>query len=125
MPEVEPYHGQLLVATLGTSIEAAADRSLGQLYGVLGRPADADECYQSAYRLESSVGFAPLAARTRYWHARLLAGTGRADDRSQALNHLAETQATASTLGMALLDRQAYLLRRQLVDHDHHQPPSV
>ncbi|MDR2988823.1 MAG: AAA family ATPase, partial [Nocardiopsaceae bacterium] len=30
--EVEPYSGQLLVVTIGTSVEGAADRSLGQLY---------------------------------------------------------------------------------------------
>ena len=123
--EVEPYRGQLLVATLGTSIEASADRSLGQLYGVLGRSDDADQHFQAAYRLETSMGFAPLAARTRYWHARLLAQSTSADDRSQALSHLAETQATASTLGMALLEHQARQLQYRLVDpHDHQPPPA-
>jgi tetratricopeptide (TPR) repeat protein len=120
LPEVEPYRGQLLVATLGTSIEAAADPSLGQLYGLVGRPDDANQHFQSAYRLETSMGFAPLAARTRYWHARFLAQTANADDRSQGLSHLAETQATASTLGMVLLERQTKELRHELVDPHRH-----
>jgi hypothetical protein len=64
LPAVEPYRGQVLVATLGTSIEAAADRSLGQLYGLVGPPDDANQHFQSAYCLETSMGFAPLAART-------------------------------------------------------------
>ena len=124
--EAEPYQGQLLVVTVGTSIEAAADRSLGQLYSLLGRSDDANQHFESAYELETSLGFVPLAARTRYWHARHLAQTPTADHhRSQALSHLAETQASASTLGMALLEHQADQLRRQLVEPPHDQSTAL
>jgi tetratricopeptide (TPR) repeat protein len=49
LPEVVPYHGQLLVVTIGTSIEGAADRSLGQLYELIGRVDDADRHYEAAW----------------------------------------------------------------------------
>jgi DNA-binding SARP family transcriptional activator len=48
LSEVEPYSGQLLVVDRGTSIEAAADRSLGQLYGLLDRFDDADRHFDAA-----------------------------------------------------------------------------
>ena len=84
LPEVEAYRGQLLVVNVGTSIEGAADRSLGQLYALLDRHREADRHFESAYRLETSMGFAPLSARTRYWHARLLRPTGaRGDDHGE------------------------------------------
>jgi tetratricopeptide (TPR) repeat protein len=105
--EFRPYSGQILVPTLGTSIEGAADRSLGQLYAVLGRLDDADRCYRSATQLEDSMGFPVLAARTRYWHARLLLAFSDAENRLRARNLLHTTLSTSSVLGMTLLHRQA------------------
>lgn len=106
LPEVEPYTGQVLVVTLGTSIEGAADRSLGQLYWILNRPEEASRHFEAAWRLEDSMGFEPLAARSRYWHALYLSQTGDANDRIWALDLVRTAQATSSALNMATLDRQ-------------------
>jgi class 3 adenylate cyclase/DNA-binding SARP family transcriptional activator len=107
LPEVEPYSGQMLVVTLGTSIEGAADRSLGQLHEALGRFDDAERHYQAAFRMEESLGFAPLAARTRFWQARLLARSANRSKRQRAVDLLKATDASAANLGMSLLLRQA------------------
>jgi DNA-binding SARP family transcriptional activator/class 3 adenylate cyclase/tetratricopeptide (TPR) repeat protein len=123
LPEVQPYSGQLLVVALGTSIEGAADRSLGQLYGLLGRVDDADRHFEAARRLEDSMGFAPLAARTRYWHARLLAQSGNTDDRRRARSLLTATQSTTTALGMPLLHQQASQLHELLEQHKGTSPP--
>jgi hypothetical protein len=103
LPDVEPYSGQFLVVDRGISIEAAADRSLGQLYALLDRPKEADEHFETAYGLETSMGFTALAARTRYWHGRLLPHT-RLDARRKRLS---EAQNIAARLGMSLLQAQA------------------
>jgi class 3 adenylate cyclase/tetratricopeptide (TPR) repeat protein len=128
LPEVEPYSGQMLIASQGTSIEAAADRSLAQLYGVLGRVEDAERHYEAACSLEESMGFVPLAARTRYWHARLLAQSGNGNDRQRALSLLRAAQANASALGMARLHQQVGELHRLLEGRDrasaHEAPPT-
>jgi hypothetical protein len=106
LAEVEPYTRQVLVATLGTSIEGTADRSLGQLYWVLDRPQDADRHFTAAWRLEDSMDFAPLAARSRYWHARCLSQTGDSNDEVRARHLVENAQVTASALGMETLHRQ-------------------
>jgi tetratricopeptide (TPR) repeat protein len=103
LPEVEPYSGLLLVVNRGTSIEAAADRSLGQLYALLDRPKEADAHFNTAYRLETSMGFTALAARTRYWHGRLLAHT----EPNVRRERLTEARDIATKLGMTMLQRQA------------------
>jgi class 3 adenylate cyclase/tetratricopeptide (TPR) repeat protein len=104
---VEPYRGQLFVVTVGTTIEGAADRSLAQLYVLLGRNDDADRYYEAAWRLEDSMGFKALATRTRYWHARLLSQSHNAGDRNRAIELLQEARATSLELRMVLLHEQA------------------
>jgi DNA-binding SARP family transcriptional activator len=116
LPEVEPYDGQILLVTIGTSIEAAADRSLGQLYELLGRVDDADRHYQAAWQLEDAMGFAALAARSRYWHGRLLARSADLHDRSRACGLLEAAQSTTAALGMSLLDQQIKELYPALSD---------
>ncbi|MBO0728851.1 MAG: AAA family ATPase, partial [Acidimicrobiaceae bacterium] len=106
LPVVEPYRGQLLVVTIGTSIESAADRSLGQLYALLGRFDDASRHFDAAFQLETGMGFAPLAARTRFWHGRLMAQSGRGD-RRRCRSLLEDASRAAAELGMATLQRQA------------------
>jgi tetratricopeptide (TPR) repeat protein len=106
LPEVVPYQGQLLVVTIGTSIEGAADRSLGQLYELIGRVDDADRHYQAAWQLEDAMGFRALAARSRYWHGRLLARSADLRERRRARAVLDAARSTAATLGMSLLSQQ-------------------
>jgi tetratricopeptide (TPR) repeat protein len=117
VPEVRAYSGQLLVVTLGTSIEGAADRSLGQLLGVLGSADEAERHYKAAAKLENSLGFAPLAARTQYWHARLLASSADAGNRRRAANLLRTAESVSGRYGMVLLGQQARALLDAINSH--------
>jgi tetratricopeptide (TPR) repeat protein len=114
LPEIEPYSGQMLIVTLGTSIEGAADRSLGQLYGLIGRIDDAERHFEKAWRLEDAMRFPALAARSRYWHARLLAQSRDPNKREKAIALLQNTQEVSSQLGMKLLHQQASKLATNL-----------
>jgi class 3 adenylate cyclase/tetratricopeptide (TPR) repeat protein len=116
LEEVEHYAGQVLLVSLGTSVEAAADRSLGQLYWTVGRLDDAERAFSAARHLEHKIGAPPLAARTCYWHAKVLAadGTSKVKPRVEAL--LDETLGTTEALGMVLLNRQARDLQDTLRD---------
>jgi class 3 adenylate cyclase/tetratricopeptide (TPR) repeat protein len=107
LPDVAPWTGQLLVVTLGTSIEGAADRSIGHLLATLGRFEEADAAYRSAAQLELRNAFTPLAARTHYWHARMLLERRSRGDRELAEELLKDVISVARKLGMDLLARQA------------------
>jgi DNA-binding SARP family transcriptional activator len=119
LPEIDPYSGQMLIVSLGTTIEGAADRSLGQLYGLIGRIDDAERHFENAWRLEDAMRFPALAARSRYWHARLLARSQDPSKREKAIALLQNTQEVTSQLGMALLHQQASKLSTSL----HGNPP--
>jgi tetratricopeptide (TPR) repeat protein len=106
LPHVEPWSGILLVAN-NTSIEGAADRSLGHLLATVGRLDEAICAYAAAAELERRAGFPPLHARTGYWHARALLERGSPGDRQRATELLAETIEITERLGMGLLHQQA------------------
>jgi class 3 adenylate cyclase/tetratricopeptide (TPR) repeat protein len=114
LPEVAPYSGQMLIVSLGSSIEGAADRSLAQLYGLVGQIGDAERHFEMAWRLEDAMRFPALAARSRYWHARLLAQSQDHARRDQAIALLQSTQEVTSRLGMAHLHQQTNQLIRSL-----------
>ena len=107
LAHVKPWAGQLLVVTLGSSIEGAADRSIGHLLATLGLLDEADAAYRSAAQLELAVGFRPLAARTHYWHARMLLERGSRGDRELAEELLKDVISVTRELGMDLLAQQA------------------
>jgi tetratricopeptide (TPR) repeat protein len=110
LPHVEPWAGQLLVVSIGTSIEGASDRSLGHLLTTLGQFDEADAAYHAAAELERSAAFRPLAARTQYWHARMLLERRAPGDHDRALAFLEDVTAVTSELGMHRLDEQAATL---------------
>jgi tetratricopeptide (TPR) repeat protein len=114
LKEVEPYAGQVLLEGLGTSVQGAADRSLGQLYWTLGRFDDADRSFSAARELELRISAPPLAARSCYWHAKMLASTRSTEVVPRAAMLVDETLRTTGTLGMTLLNRQAHELRDSL-----------
>jgi tetratricopeptide (TPR) repeat protein len=114
LEEVEPYGGQMLVVGQGTSVEAAADRSLGQLYWTTGRLDDADRAFSAARQLELKIGARALAARTCYWHAKMLAASGKPEVLPQAATLLHEVIDSTEALGMQLLNRQARQLKEDL-----------
>ena len=109
LTHVLPYGGMMLA--LYTSIEGAADRSVGHLLATLGRYDEADGSYTSAAELERSAGFPPLLARTEYWHARALLERDAPGDRERAAGLLDEAIEIASRLRMQLLCSQASELR--------------
>jgi tetratricopeptide (TPR) repeat protein len=112
LPHALPWTGQILVVTVGTSIEGAADRSIGHLLATLGHLDDADVAYTSAARLERSAGFAPLVARTEYWHARALIDRDGPGDDERAGVLLDDVTASTNRLGMLYLAEQAARLQR-------------
>jgi class 3 adenylate cyclase/tetratricopeptide (TPR) repeat protein len=114
LEEVEPYAGQMLLVSLGISVEAAADRSLGQLYWTVGRLEDAERSFSAARQLELKIGARPLAARTCYWHAKMLAASGNPQVFPQAATLLHEAIDSTEALGMPLLNRQARQVKEDL-----------
>jgi tetratricopeptide (TPR) repeat protein len=110
LPHVEPWAGQLLVVTIGTSIEGAADRSIGHLLTTLGRLDEADAAYTAAAELERSAAFRPLVARTQYWHARMLLERRAKGDVARAHALLRDVSAVTGELGMQRLGQQAAAL---------------
>ena len=106
LPFVRPWASQMLLSG-GLSIEGASDRALGHLLATLGRLDDAIEAYTAAAALEHSAGFPPLAARTRYWHARALLERDANGDRDRARGLLDDVINVTERLGMSLLARQA------------------
>jgi tetratricopeptide (TPR) repeat protein len=114
LEEVESYAGQMLLVTFGISVEAAADRSLGQLYWTVGRLDDAEQSFSAARQLELKIGARPLAARTCYWHAKMLTAIGKPEVLPRAATLLDEAIASTAALGMPLLNRQARHLMEDL-----------
>jgi hypothetical protein len=70
--ELKPHAGHLAVAGVVAAVLGAIDRSLGQLYAVLGDYAAAERNYESAIAAEERIGAHALVARSRYWYAACL-----------------------------------------------------
>jgi hypothetical protein len=98
-----PGRGQLVVVAAATHCAGAFDRYRGMLLDLLERWDEAESAFTDARRLEERAGAVPLAARTRYWHARMLAER----DPTRAAALLDESLETASSLGMARLVEEA------------------
>jgi predicted ATPase/DNA-binding SARP family transcriptional activator len=105
-PLVEPWTGQLWIASFGSTLEGAADRALGQLDTVLGQFDQAQREFQAALELERRFGGAALVARTLYWYARMLCARNEDGDRVEAARLLDEALEVTARLDMAMLHRQ-------------------
>jgi hypothetical protein len=92
-----------VVVASGAYCPGAVDRYLGMTAMVAGRLGEAEGHLRRALALEESIGAVPLAARTRYWYARLLAGRGAPGDREARWALLIEARDAATRLGMAAL----------------------
>jgi hypothetical protein len=90
-----------------TSIDGAADRSLGHVLATVGRLDEAIDAYAKGAELERRAGFPPLHARTAYWHAETLLERGQPGDGHRAAQLLDETIEISERLGMSLQHRQA------------------
>jgi tetratricopeptide (TPR) repeat protein len=108
LPHVERWSGVLLV--VNTSIEGAADRSVGHLLATLGRFEAADAAYKAAAELERASKYWPLAARSDYWRARALLERNTDGDAVRAQMLLNVVCDVADRLGMQRLAAQARTL---------------
>jgi len=105
LPETSRYAGQLLVSFAATTLDAAADRAIGQNLMVLGRLDEAVERLRSARAFEQAFGADALAARSGYWLARALLDRRGPGDGDAARRLLHEAAAEAQKLGMEGLHR--------------------
>lgn len=106
-----PFDGQVLVAAWGIYVPGAASRHLAMLEVTLGDLGAAVDHATRAIDLEERLGFAALAAHSRYWLARALATGG---DTAAARPVLDEAEAVAAACQLDALLRRCDLLRRDL-----------
>ena len=78
--ELLPYRG-LMVCMTGLAYFGAADRYLGRLADVLGRPREALRHLEAALRLDEAAGWSVWTAHSRHALGRLLVQRSRSDDR--------------------------------------------
>ena len=106
------HAGTHVTAGVGHSSAGACDRYLAQVSALQGRFDDAEELFESAFRLNVRMGTPLWAAYTLADHAQMLLRRGRAQDGERAVQ-LAEAAATRfARLGMHFWERRA----RSLVD---------
>ena len=107
-PFVLPYAGQILLGGNGTSIEGAADRSLGVLALTLGDVDEAVDRLVAGAAIEDRMGFRVLSTRTRFWVARALIAQCKRDE---ATALLVDVEVASRELGLAGLAARAATLR--------------
>jgi DNA-binding CsgD family transcriptional regulator len=100
--ELAPSTG-VRVAIVGLASYGAADRYLGRLAEVRGRPDEAERYLEAALRLDERTGSPTWTAHSSYALGRFLARRGRRDDRSRARELIARAYDTTTTLGMATM----------------------
>jgi DNA-binding CsgD family transcriptional regulator len=104
-----PFTG-MRVAVAGLALYGAADRYLGQLAEVRGRPDQAERYLEAALRLDERTGSPTWTAHSSYALGGFLARRGRRDDRSRAQALVGRADDTARALGMATLARRCTAL---------------
>jgi hypothetical protein len=107
LPVLRAYEGQLFVSFAAASVEAAADRSLGQVLLVLGRHDEAVERLANAEAAERLLGADALAPRSAYWHARARLARRAEGDTERARSIVQAVREDAGRLGMVQLGRDA------------------
>jgi DNA-binding CsgD family transcriptional regulator len=100
--ELLPYQG-LMICMTGLAYFGAADRHLGRLADVLGRPREALAHLEAALRLDQAAGWPVWTAHSRHALGRLLVQRSRSDDRARGRAMLEAARDTADSLGMASL----------------------
>ena len=105
--ELLPCHG--LVVQVGNLLAAygAADRYLGRLAALLGRPDEAEAHFQAALELETRAEMPVWLAQTRLAFGRFLAERDGPTQPSRARDLLGQAGAEARRLGMATVAREA------------------
>jgi tetratricopeptide (TPR) repeat protein len=114
LPFATEYRGHLLVVSMGAKVECAADRAIAQLLLAQGRLDEAKPLFVSAAALEDAVGARALAARTRFWHARVLEASGAPGAQQLLSQVLGETE----LIGMRRLHDAASLTLDRVMTGD-------
>jgi DNA-binding NarL/FixJ family response regulator len=106
LPELEDYSGLVIQAGTFLAAYGAADRYLGMLASLLGRP-EAEDRFEDALRLESRARMPVWLARTQaeYGHHLLRSGGDEGAERAATLLRFAAD--SAHRLGMRSLERSA------------------
>jgi DNA-binding CsgD family transcriptional regulator len=102
-PMIQPYRGLSLV-TPGLACYGAADRYLGTLAVLLGRPRDAATHLEAAVAFDEASGAVTWAAHSQFELGRFLARRGARDDTSRARALLGQALGRAEAIGMARLE---------------------
>jgi hypothetical protein len=100
----------MLVPLQGSTVEAAADRAIGQALAVLGRHDEAVARLEAARALEAAFGAPALAVRTTHWLAHARLARGGPGDAEAAAELLPEVAATTTRLAMFGLHEDARAL---------------
>ena len=79
---------------------------LGMLATLLSRWEDAQECFESAFAMNTTMRARPWLARTQHEYATMLSARNRPGDRGKALDLTAAALATATELGMTTLQEK-------------------
>ncbi|OLF09252.1 response regulator transcription factor, partial [Actinophytocola xanthii] len=108
------HTGHALVLSNALLCLGPADRPLGMLAGLLGRPQDAVRHFETALTVARRLGARPALTRTRIDLAGVLLDRGRPDDRARARQLLEPAAADAAELGMTTLAAAAERLRSRL-----------
>jgi DNA-binding CsgD family transcriptional regulator len=87
---------------------------LGQAAATIGRLDEAVRHLRAAVEANERAGMPPFTASARYWLARMLGRRRRPGDRDEAAALATSAAATAETLGMAPLRRDAHALSAEL-----------
>jgi DNA-binding SARP family transcriptional activator/tetratricopeptide (TPR) repeat protein len=108
-----PYADHVAVGAPELST-GSVSRGLGALATMLSRWEKAERHFEGALALNAKIGARPWVARTQHEYARMLLARRRPADREKAEDLLADSRATARTLGMNGLEAKLEGLRTPL-----------
>jgi predicted ATPase len=112
-PLLHPYAGHIVAFTAPQPVVCLGSAAfhLALLAATTARWAEAADHFEAAAAAHDRLGARPLLARTRYEYARMLLARGQPADRHRALGLLDRALASAGSLGMAAVAKQAKALQ--------------
>jgi class 3 adenylate cyclase/tetratricopeptide (TPR) repeat protein len=103
--QLEPYAGLMCVVGTGTLCTSSFDRLRAMSAMVTGDFEESDRGFAAALALEEAFEAPPLATRTRYWYAQLLARRGGIADSERAAELLRNAAVTSERHGLVGLQQ--------------------
>lgn len=111
-----PYAGSGLVFGANVASCGSADRFLGLLAELMGRPDSAAAHFERGIAFDTHSGGRPMAAHGHYAYAHLLSKRKQGTDLQQALEHVQQALEVATELKMQALMQRAQKLQADLLD---------